>query len=123
MVAYLFDRHLINDSKAIDNLVSMKSGKRAAGVERLRSELKRRGAPEELINKRLAQVTAESEADGMRAVLRAKCKPTDQRAKGARLLLSRGFPEDEIEAALDEFFGSQDNFGMEDHPNALDSIQ
>ena len=34
-------------------------------------------------------------------------KPTDPRAKGARLLLSRGFSEDEIAGALDEFFGPE----------------
>ena len=110
VVAYLRERRLINDTKPIDNLVATKTGKRAAGIEKLRSELTRRGAPEELIEERLAQVSADSQADGMRTVLAARFKRTDPRAKGARLLLSRGFSEDEIGSALDEFFGPEDDF-------------
>jgi SOS response regulatory protein OraA/RecX len=110
VVAYLRERRLINDIKTIDNLVVTKTGKRAAGIEKLRSELVRRGAPEELIEERLAQVSADSQAEGMRSVLAARFKQTDSRAKGARLLLSRGFSEDEIGSALDEFFGPEEDF-------------
>ncbi len=74
----------------------------------MRHELLAKGAPEELVEKSLASVSAESQTDGMRALLHAKCKPKDSRAKGARLLLSRGFDEDAIETVLDEFFGSQE---------------
>jgi len=44
----------------------------------------------------------------MLTLIKAKCKPGDSRAKGARLLFSRGFEEDAIGAVLDEFFGSED---------------
>ena len=108
VVAYLRERRLINDIKTIDNLVVTKTGKRAAGIEKLRSELVRRGAPEELIEERLAQVSADSQAEGMRSVLAARFTRTDPRVKGARLLLSRGFSEDEIGGALDEFFGREE---------------
>ncbi len=110
VVAYLRERRLINDVKTIDNLLVTKTGKRAAGIEKLRSELTRRGAPQELIEERLSQVSADSQAEGMRSVLASRFKRTDPRAKGARLLLSRGFSEDEIGSALDEFFGREDNF-------------
>jgi hypothetical protein len=39
--------------------------------------------------------------------LSAKFKPTDNRVRGARFLLGRGFAEDEIEGALDDFFLSE----------------
>ena len=40
----------------------------------------------------------------MLEALSSKFKPDGNRVKGARFLISRGFDEDEIEGALDEFF-------------------
>ena len=105
---YLRGHRLINDTKTRDSLVETRTGKRAAGIEKLRSDLKRRGAPEELVEERLARISATTHSEGMRSVLSARCKPTEPRAKGARLLLSRGFSEEEIETALDEFFGPEE---------------
>jgi regulatory protein len=108
VVADLQERRLLNDSKTINSLVASKTGKRAAGIEKMRHELRQRGAPEKLIENRLEEVTPESQTKGMRELLKARCKPTDSRAKGARLLLSRGFDEDAITSVLDEFFGVAD---------------
>lgn len=108
VLAALTSRRLLNDSKTINSLIAQRSGKRAAGIEKMRSELIAKGAPEELLEQRLAEVTSESQAEGMRELLRAKCKPGDVRAKGARLLLSRGFDEDVIGEVLNEFFGQED---------------
>jgi len=108
VLVLLRERRLIDDTKTINSLVASKTGKRAAGIEKMRLELRQRGAPEELIDTRLAEVTPESQSAEMRALLVARCKPTDSRAKGARLLLSRGFDEDAVREAINEFFGSDD---------------
>lgn len=80
------------------------TGKRAAGVEKLSAELKGRGAPEEVIEECLGSITADDQRRAMLDALSAKFKPTDDRARGARFLLGRGFDEDQIEGPLDEFF-------------------
>jgi SOS response regulatory protein OraA/RecX len=108
VVALLRERRLLNDTKTINSLVEAKSGKRAAGIEKLRFELTRKGAPEELIESRLAEITPDEQAESIRSLLRAKCKPTDSRAKVARLLLSRGFDEDSVCEAVNEFFGKEE---------------
>jgi len=83
------------------------SGRRAAGVDKLRAELNRRGAPEEIIDECLAQLSPTDQRRAMLDALSAKFKPTDNRVRGARFLLGRGFAEDEIEGALDDFFLSE----------------
>jgi SOS response regulatory protein OraA/RecX len=108
VLAVLRDRRLINDTKTINNLVEQRTGKRAMGIEKMRFDLVAKGAPEDLVEQRLAVVTPESQRKGMLTLLKAKCKPGDARAKGSRLLLSRGFEEDAIGTVLDEFFGSAD---------------
>ena len=108
VLATLREKRLVDDSKTIDRLVAQRTGKRAAGIEKIRHELLAKGGPEELVEQRLAEVSPESQREGMLALLNAKCKPTEGRAKGARFLLSRGFDEDAIAGVLDEFFGSED---------------
>lgn len=80
------------------------TGRRAAGIEKLRAELLRRGAPEEIIEECLSELSPAVQRQAMLDALSAKFKPADDRARGARFLLSRGFAEDEIEGQLDEFF-------------------
>jgi regulatory protein len=108
VLAHLSHRQLLNDQKTIDNLVEARTGKRAAGMEKLRSELRRKGAPEELVEQRLASVSAEAEREAMLALLRSRFESSDSRARAARFLAGRGFAEDQVEGALDEFFGTPD---------------
>ena len=91
----------------IENLVARWTGKRAAGAKKIRAELQKRGAPDELIEESLGAVTSEASHVSMLDALRAKFKPGDDRARAARFLLSRGFAEDEIEPPLDEYFGGE----------------
>ena len=70
----------------------------------MRAELERRGAPENIIEECLATLSPADQKQGMLDALSAKFKPTDDRARGGRFLLSRGFDENDIEGALDEFF-------------------
>lgn len=104
VIEYLIRRKLIEDRRTTQSLVARMSGKRAAGAEKLRAELKRRGAPEEIIEECLAELSPAEQRQAMLDALSAKFKPTDDRVRGARFLLNRGFAEDEIEGPLDEFF-------------------
>ncbi len=106
VIRHLNRRKLVDDKRSTQNLVARMTGKRAAGIEKLRAELKRRGAPEEIIDECLGVITDDDQSAAMIAALSAKFKPTDDRVRGARFLLTRGFSEDEIEAPLDSFFGS-----------------
>lgn len=104
VVGHLIRRKLIEDRRTTQNLVARMTGRRAAGIEKLRAELLRRGAPEEIIEECLSELSPADQRQSMLDALSAKFKPADDRARGARFLLSRGFAEDEIEGPLDEFF-------------------
>lgn len=106
VLAHLLRRKLIDDRNLIENLAARMSGRRAVGAERLRAELIKRGAPEELIDEYLANSPPENPQAAMVALLSSKFKPTDDRARGARFLLGRGFDPNEIESPLDQFFQS-----------------
>lgn len=106
VISHLSRRRMIDDRRTIQNLVEQGSGKRATGKEKLRADLLKRGAPENLVDECLAGLSDEDELERMTVTLKARCKLTDSRAKGARLLLARGFSEESIERALDGFFGS-----------------
>ncbi|MDR3691359.1 MAG: regulatory protein RecX [Fimbriimonas sp.] len=103
VITYLKGRRIIDDTRTIQNLVERYSGKRSIGTEKLRAELLERGAPEEIVDTVMASRIA-SESSKMLEVLSAKFTPAVSRAKAARFLYSRGFPDEEIESVLDRFF-------------------
>src|SRR4051812_14072300 len=49
VVCYLTECKLLNDDKTTLSLIEKNSGKRSVGIEKLRAELEKRGAPAELI--------------------------------------------------------------------------
>jgi SOS response regulatory protein OraA/RecX len=104
VVSYLIERKLINDNKTTQSLIERNSGKRSVGIERLRAELERLGAPEETVEANLAGL-GESESERALEALRTKYKSGADRAKAGRFLYSRGFREEAIEAALEGFCG------------------
>ncbi len=103
VIQCLKGRRIIDDSKTTLNLIERYSGKRSIGLERLKAELLERGAPEEIVNAAIGGISSD-ERQKMLEALSAKLSPTDSRAKAARFLFSRGFPEEEIEGVLDHFF-------------------
>jgi SOS response regulatory protein OraA/RecX len=106
VIRFLQERRILDDSKTTQSLIDRYSGRRSVGIERIRAELTQRGAPEEMIEAALASIQAD-EGEGMLQALQAKFGTTvPARAKAARFLYARGFPEDEIESALDQFFQS-----------------
>ncbi|HWA82711.1 MAG TPA: RecX family transcriptional regulator [Fimbriimonadaceae bacterium] len=107
VVKFLMERKLINDDKTTQSLIERNSGKRAVGIERLKAELERLGAPEESIERYLAEGPNEGEL--ALEALRAKYKTKTSRAKAGRFLYGRGFSEEAVESALDAFCG-QDTF-------------
>lgn len=108
VVAHLKQRKLLSDERAAETYVSFRTGKRALGDDRLRAEMLRKGADERLVEEKLASIDPNERFKDMLQLLSSRCKPSEGRAKGGRLLYSRGFSEDEIESALDSFFGTDD---------------
>jgi regulatory protein len=114
VVSYLMERRFVDDRRTIDNAVARRSGKRAVGRERLRAELLRRGAPEDLVEQALSAMPAEEEPSGALALLRARygsggARDRTARARAARYLASRGYEFEVVESALEAFFGSVDD--------------
>jgi regulatory protein len=104
VVSYLLERKLVNDNKTTKSLIERHSGKRSMGIERLRAELEKLGAPEEIVEANLAAVV-DSEPKRALVALQGKYRTGADRAKAGRFLFGRGFREDAIESALDEFCG------------------
>jgi SOS response regulatory protein OraA/RecX len=71
VVSYLQVRKLLNDSNTVQQLINKSSAKRSVGIEKLRDELQRLGAPEELIEANLAAIT-QTESERALAALQGK---------------------------------------------------
>jgi len=112
VVSYLLERRFVDDRRTTINAVERRSGRRAIGREKLRAELLRRGAPENLIDEALAANPETEEPESALALLRTKYRgDAAERMRAGRFLASRGFEEDAIESALERFFGSVDDHG------------
>ena len=113
VVSYLIERRFVDDRRTIINEIERRSGRRAIGREKMRAELLKRGAPEELLEEALAALPEGEEPDSAVALLRAKygAGPHDRsaRLRAGRFLASRGFELDAIGLALERFFGSVDD--------------
>lgn len=98
-------KHILNDEKAARLLVEKHSNKRAVSAERLRAELESFEVSPEIIDGVLGPMAA-NEADRALAALTARYKEPQDREKAGRFLYTRGFSEEDVEAALNRFFGS-----------------
>lgn len=80
------------------------SGRRAIGIEKFRAELIRRGAPEEIVEECLGEIPTANQREVLQRLLEGKFAPTDSRAKAGRFLIGRGFSDEDVETALEDFF-------------------
>jgi SOS response regulatory protein OraA/RecX len=116
VVSYLKERRFVDDRKATINAVERRSGRRAIGRDKLRAELLRRGAPEDMIEEAFSNLPQDSmEADAL-GLLQAKYGRPDAgnsgaRTRAGRFLAAKGFELESIEHALDCFFGPVDDLG------------
>jgi SOS response regulatory protein OraA/RecX len=104
VIRLLKERRIIDDTKTTQNLIERYSGKRSVGAERLRAELLERGAPEETVDAILGLSFADQRQTMFEALSSKFSREGVSRVKAARFLVSRGFPEEEIEGVLDRFF-------------------
>lgn len=116
VVSYLKERRFVDDRRTTINAIERRSGRRAIGREKLRADLLRRGAPEELIEEALADLPKDSAEVDALSLLRLKYgRPetgdTAKRARAGRFLAARGFELEEIEHTLDCYFGPVDDLG------------
>src|SRR5437764_15440599 len=71
VVQFLLERKLLNDDNTTQSLIERYSGKRSVGIEQLRAELEKLGAPEDLIEAKLAALSEpERYLDALRRKLR-----------------------------------------------------
>jgi regulatory protein len=99
-------RKLLSDRKTIQTLCERYSGKRAIGPLKLKAELERRGAPENLVEETLSVYEGEYELDA--ALEAAEGRAFKSRAQLARFLVSRGFTDSCIESVVERLFGETD---------------
>lgn len=105
---HLTRKGLVDDARCAEALARAYSGRRAAGPAKLAALLRERGAPEDFIESCLAIRSNDDSLEPMLDALRSKFRPDGDRLKAARFLLSRGFAEDNLESALDRFFGESE---------------
>ena len=108
VLSFLKDRKFVNDRRTIENHIERRSGRRSYGKEKIRVELLRRGAPEELVEECLQSSTIQDEVDSALEALHGRFAGSVDRAKAGRFLMGRGFDEELVEQALDRFFESND---------------
>jgi regulatory protein len=104
----LKERNLINDRRTAQSLYRARDGRRAVGSFRLGQELRRRGAPQEIVAE---LCEAADEPDRARTVLRLKYplgdEPTQDpkmREKAFRFLVGRGFGFEMAHNAIRDYF-------------------
>ncbi len=104
VVGHLTRKRILDDGRAAAALVRSREGRRAIGISALRQELQLRGASAQVIEALPIETTELQRALG---VLESKFsrRPSD-RARAGRLLARRGFEEEDIDSALEAFFGS-----------------
>jgi regulatory protein len=108
VVNHLRGKGVLNDRRTAEGL-ARKMSSRSKGVEQLKQQLLKRGAPEDVIELCLASETADVQRVQALSLLAKRAGSVDTRAKAGRLLHSRGFSEDLIERLLDERFPLQDD--------------
>jgi SOS response regulatory protein OraA/RecX len=107
VLAWLHEKRLLNDGRALQAHADSKSaGRRAVSQSKLAAELQARGATSEQIEAALGVQDDETELSKMSELLVAR-KVSD-RGKAGRLLISRGFDEELIETVLERHFGGLD---------------
>jgi regulatory protein len=108
VVHWLREQAVLQDQKTMINAVASRSGGRAVGKEKLREELARRGAPEELIDSALGEIDDNQQLEAMLGLLQKRYSEGRDRMRAGRFLAGRGFDEELIEQALAAFFGEED---------------
>lgn len=101
VVHHLRDRGILDDRRTAEQVMRKYGGARSLGRAALAERLQH--APREVAE----EVLPASEDERLRLweLLVRRYRPTDPPMKAARFLASRGFSEDDIESAVERYFG------------------
>lgn len=99
VVDYLKGRKFLDDER-VTQVEAERLTRKGLGPDRIRAELERRGAPDDLID--LVLSVSIDPADVARAAFRKKFPNGADRAKAMRFLLSRGFDEELAASILED---------------------
>ena len=91
---------ILNEQRIVDSVIGASYGRSGVGRDKMSSWLLERGAPSDAVEAALAELPVEVS----RAVDLLQSRPPGPRAKLGRFLFSRGFDEDTVESALNQFF-------------------
>lgn len=103
---FLRANRLLDDSRVAEELLRQRTGKRSVGREKLRATLLAKGVPEGIVDEAIGSRDDEEELEAMAQALAGRKWTENGRARAARFLLSRGFPEELLESALERHFGA-----------------
>jgi SOS response regulatory protein OraA/RecX len=95
VVAHLKAKGLLNDSRTAQQVLRKYSGKRALG----RAALVEREVADEFLP------SESEERERLWSLLSTRYRPSDDPMKAGRFLYGRGFRADDIESALEKYFG------------------
>ena len=108
VVIRLRERRFLDDSRVVERQAERAQTDRPIGKERLRHELMKRGAGEDLVNKVIEEIDAESEMARATQLLQLRYSPDDSWSRAARFLARRGFDEETVLEAVRRFFPNVD---------------
>ena len=99
VMARLRSQGILNERSMVDSVIGASYGRSSVGREKMSSWLLERGAPPEAVQAALAELPEEVS----RAIDLLQTRPAGPRGKLGRFLMSRGFDEETVESALNQF--------------------
>jgi SOS response regulatory protein OraA/RecX len=108
VIAHLKQRRFLDDTRASQEFIRLKSGKRSVSTVVLTQQLEERGAPADVVNSVSGRPDLQSAMEFLNSTYR---RGDGQRAKAGRGLARHGFEIDDIESALEAFYGVCEELG------------
>ena len=96
VIVHLQAKGILNDQRVAEEQLRLYTGKKAFSPERLRAELKKAGAPAELIEEFVPELPLEEEKERMLTAVSLRYPKGATAPKAARCLASLGYEEERI---------------------------
>lgn len=100
----------LNDDRAVRNAVDYATNERQEGPVKTRDRLLRRGASEEMVEDKLAEIPSERSRDTAIALLEGRTRGWKNPGQAARFLAAKGYDPETIETALAARFEIESEF-------------
>lgn len=101
-------RGIVDDERVVRLAFERSAGLKASSSSKVAIKLLARGAPAELVEAYATQGSGEGDLENMLLLLRKRYPDRENRAKAGRFLFSRGYSEETVESALEQYFGVEE---------------